>query len=110
VAQLTSEEVSDVSDVSETNRNDVSPIVLTELEEKRLWEAIEKAMVDSEGKYDKGFFTFDELAVHRLTISDGGWTYFRLDHIIQQLLEQEKLKEIEPEKFRPTFITPEQKS
>lgn len=94
--------VSEVSEVSETNRNKVFTIVLTtELEKKQLWEAIEKAMPDPEGKYNKGYFTFDELGV-RLKISSDGWTFRKLDQVIQHLLEQRKLEEIEPEKFRPT--------
>jgi hypothetical protein len=61
-------------------------------------------MLDFEGKYDKAFFTFDELGV-RLKMSGGGWTYRKLDQVIQQLLEQGKLKVIETEKcenYKPT--------
>jgi hypothetical protein len=108
VVPLSFKEVSEVSEVSETNRNKVSPIVLTELEKKQLWEAIEKAMLDSEGKYNKGYFTFDEITVYRLTISNGVWTYIKLDQVIQQLLEQGKLKVIETEKcenYKPTTTT-----
>jgi hypothetical protein len=90
-----------VSEVSETNWNADSPFVLTELEKKQLSDAIEKAMLDPEGKYNKGYFTFDELAVYRLTMSNGGWTHFKLDQVIQQLLKQEKLEEIEFSKYRP---------
>ena len=57
-------------------------------------------MLHSEGKHIKDYFTFDEVGVH-LKIASDGWTFRKLDQVIQQLLKQGKLEESQ-EPYSPT--------
>lgn len=71
--------------------NQVSPIALV----------VERAMKDKDGN-DKGYFTFPELAFRAMLLPNLHLTEDDVKNYIDQELQEGKLVEIEPGKYRPT--------
>jgi hypothetical protein len=74
-----------------------------EIEKSQLEEAIGKAMLDSDGKNSKGYFTPSELALQLLMIPDSSWDYNKVRLAIDKLVKENALVELEPrQKYAPT--------
>jgi hypothetical protein len=64
-------------------------------------EIINKCMLDKEGN-NKGYFTKDEWTVRHLLVPNEKWTEDKAEQTLYALVQEGKLTEIEPGRFKPT--------
>lgn len=63
---------------------------------------IQDAMrIDEQGKNSKGYFTLDDFVFELQLLPNTHWTYDEAEQILHRLLQEDRLQEIEPGKFRP---------
>ena len=64
-------------------------------------ECISRAMLDKEGKNNKGYFTLEDFVFELQLLPNECWTHDQAEQTLYQLLYEEKIEEIEPDKYRP---------
>jgi aerobic-type carbon monoxide dehydrogenase small subunit (CoxS/CutS family) len=61
---------------------------------------IQKAMLDSPGN-NKGYFTSGDFAFVAMMRPNEHWTDDEIEQTLQQLVQENKIREIEPGKYKP---------
>ncbi|HEX6281561.1 MAG TPA: hypothetical protein VFZ67_04985, partial [Nitrososphaera sp.] len=70
-------------------------------------EITHKAMLEPQGTTNRGYFTHLDLAFWLMTLPNEHWTEDSTKELINKWLQDGKLVEIQPGKYKPTMATGE---